>query len=114
MASSDWLALFPEAELTNLLASHSDHSPILLQSDPAMRTNFKYTFKFENLWLKEEDIGEVVEAGWSREACVEVTEKVEACADELQRWSRRKRVRLKEEVEACSEEMENLRSKTDQ
>jgi hypothetical protein len=28
MASNDWLAFFLEAELTNVLASHSDHSPI--------------------------------------------------------------------------------------
>ncbi|PNX81632.1 endonuclease/exonuclease/phosphatase family protein, partial [Trifolium pratense] len=37
MASSDWLALFPEVKLTNLVASHSDHSPILLQTDPVRR-----------------------------------------------------------------------------
>ncbi|MCH80176.1 hypothetical protein A2U01_0000939, partial [Trifolium medium] len=114
MASSDWLALFPEVKLINLLASHSDHSPILLQTDPMLRTNFTFSFKFENLWLKEEDVGEVVEKGWCREACVEVTERVEACADELQRWGKRRRMRFKEEVEACCEEMENLRGRTDQ
>ncbi|GAU25945.1 hypothetical protein TSUD_16830 [Trifolium subterraneum] len=31
MASTSWLQLFPQVRLTNLLASHSDHSPILLQ-----------------------------------------------------------------------------------
>ncbi|GAU51576.1 hypothetical protein TSUD_414250 [Trifolium subterraneum] len=31
MASTSWLQLFPQVRLTNLLASYSDHSPILLQ-----------------------------------------------------------------------------------
>jgi hypothetical protein len=113
MASSDWLALFPEVKLTNLLASHSDHSPILLHTSPIVRTKNTYSFKFENLWLQEEDVGEVVARGWCKEDCVEVLDRVETCADELQRWGRRKRLRFKEEVEACSGEMEFLRGKTD-
>ncbi|WJX92273.1 hypothetical protein P8452_73938 [Trifolium repens] len=113
MASSDWLALFPEVKLTNLLASHSDHSPILLHTNPVLRIHNNYSFKFENLWIQEEDVGEVVEMGWCKEACLEVTDRVEACADELQRWGRRKRMRFKEEMEACSAEMEMLRGKLD-
>jgi hypothetical protein len=62
--------------------------------------------------LKEEDVGEVVEMGWRKETCAEVTDRVEACVDELQRWGRRKRMRFKEEV--CSEEMENLRGRLDE
>jgi hypothetical protein len=31
MTNSLWLARYPNVKLTNLLASHSDHSPILLQ-----------------------------------------------------------------------------------
>ncbi|GAU47118.1 hypothetical protein TSUD_98950 [Trifolium subterraneum] len=31
MASTSWLQLYPQVRLSNLLASHSDHSPILLQ-----------------------------------------------------------------------------------
>ncbi|GAU37344.1 hypothetical protein TSUD_395250 [Trifolium subterraneum] len=31
MVSSSWLQLFPQVRLSNLLASHSDHTPILLQ-----------------------------------------------------------------------------------
>jgi predicted DNA-binding protein len=78
------------------------------------RTKYSYSFKFENLWLKEEDIGVGVELGWCKEASTEVTDRVEACADELHRWGRRKSTRFKEEVEACTEEMENLRGRLDE
>jgi hypothetical protein len=62
--------------------------------------------------LKEEDVGEVVEMGWHKDTCAEVTERVEACADELQQWGRRKRMRFKEELKGCCTEMESLRGNT--
>ncbi|XP_058764159.1 uncharacterized protein LOC131637577 [Vicia villosa] len=34
LADPGWLHLFPVAKLTNLVATHSDHSPILLCCDP--------------------------------------------------------------------------------
>jgi hypothetical protein len=113
MASTDWLTLFPEVKLTNLLASHSDHSPILLQTSQQPRVFHNYSFKFENSWLKEDDIIDVVESGWCKDPYAEVTEKVFSCADELQRWGRIKRIRFKEDVKACSTEMELLRGDHD-
>ncbi|MCH84488.1 putative non-LTR retroelement reverse transcriptase, partial [Trifolium medium] len=34
-------------------------------TDLVHRTKYTHSFKFENLWLKEEDVGEVVETGWA-------------------------------------------------
>ncbi|MCH96052.1 endonuclease/exonuclease/phosphatase family protein [Trifolium medium] len=42
MANSKWLMIYQSAKLLNLLASHSDHSPILLQNSPLIR-NGKHT-----------------------------------------------------------------------
>jgi hypothetical protein len=67
MANSLWLLRYSNVKLTNLLASHSDHSPILLQNSPMTRSEGVYSFRFENSWLKEEDIGEVVDEGWGRD-----------------------------------------------
>jgi endonuclease/exonuclease/phosphatase family metal-dependent hydrolase len=63
LVSSDWLAIFPNAKLRNILSSHSDHSPILLHYSPVVTRNLKHDFKFENSWLLEEDIGDVVHDG---------------------------------------------------
>ncbi|GAU10125.1 hypothetical protein TSUD_418540, partial [Trifolium subterraneum] len=67
MASTSWLQLFPQVRLTNLLASYSDHSPILLQCRPIIRTHINHSFRFENSWLKEPDLEEVVVEGWGGE-----------------------------------------------
>ncbi|KAK2449324.1 hypothetical protein QL285_008530 [Trifolium repens] len=113
MANSSWLMLFPEVKLRNLLVSHSDHSPILLQNSPLTENGATYTFRFENMWLKEEDVEEVVEDGWGRERGVEITSRTTRCAEKLKRWGRRKRMKFKQEVEECREEMERLRGRHD-
>jgi hypothetical protein len=112
MATSSWLMMFPEVKLRNLNASHSDHSPILLQNSSVSSHEYHHTFRFENMWLKEEDVDEVVEEGWGREG-VEITHRISRCADKLKRWGRRKRTKFKQEVEECSMAMEQLRGRND-
>jgi hypothetical protein len=109
MADSKWLMTYPNVKLLNLLTSHSDHSPILLQNSPVVRSGRTYSFRFENSWLKEDDVEEVVMDGWGRERGVDIMAKSSRCADKLQGWGRRKRMRFKQEVNECSAELERLR-----
>jgi hypothetical protein len=108
MANSLWLLRYFNVKLTNLLASHSDHSPILLQNSPITRSEGVYSFRFKNSWLKEEDIGEVVDEGWGRDRGCDILCRTARCAEKLSRWGRRKRMRFKQEVGECREEMERL------
>ncbi|XP_058761720.1 uncharacterized protein LOC131635127 [Vicia villosa] len=59
-----WLQLFPNVKLLNLIASHSDHSPIMLDCDPKQHVKRNFTFRFENKWLNEVGITETVQDGW--------------------------------------------------
>jgi hypothetical protein len=95
MANSNWLALHPETKLVNIIASHSDHNPILLHTAHAVRSWNNYTFRFENGWLKEEDIGEIVEDVWGRSSEPDITTKVTRCVEKLCRWGRRKKLKFK-------------------
>jgi len=69
MGNSQWVQHFPEVKLTNFLTFHSDHSPILLDIIPTVRQRYNYSFKFENSWLLEDDIEEVVVDGWGGIMC---------------------------------------------
>jgi endonuclease/exonuclease/phosphatase family metal-dependent hydrolase len=113
MANSEWLVMYPETKLVNIITSHSDHNPILLHTSPATRNWNNYTFRFENGWLKEDDIGEVVKEGWGRRGETDIIHRVSRCADKLCRWRRRKRMKFKHEVAPCGEEMERLRGNND-
>ncbi|GAU34086.1 hypothetical protein TSUD_255820 [Trifolium subterraneum] len=113
LASSEWLSIFPNAKLINLLSSHSDHSPILLQCSPAIKQQYKYEFRFENNWLKEDDIEEVVNEGWDVGDGIEITQRLTHCAEKLQRWGRRKKKKFKEEIMEIEADMERLRNMND-
>jgi hypothetical protein len=109
MANSQWLMTYPGVKLVNLISSHSDHSPILLQNSFVISNGRTYSFRFENSWLKEEDIDEVVQESWGREHGAYIISRTSRCAEKLKWWGRRKRMRFKQEVVECSEEMERLR-----
>jgi hypothetical protein len=113
LASSDWLTKFPNAKLRNILSSHSDHSPILLHCSPVVQQQYKHDFRFENSWLLEEDIGEVVHEGWNDGNGLEITHRLTHCADKLQRWGRKKKRRFKDEILEHEAKMERLRDKGD-
>ncbi|CAJ2637965.1 unnamed protein product [Trifolium pratense] len=85
MASTSWLHLFPDVRLFNLLASHSDHSPILLQCSPTITVRFNGSFRFENKWLKEPDLEETVIDGWGANDNIAIVNRVARCANKLQR-----------------------------
>jgi hypothetical protein len=81
----------------------------LLQNSPLITNGRTYSFHFENSWLKEEDIDEVVEEGWVREHRANITNITSRWAEKLKWWGRRNRIRFKQEVAECSEKMERLR-----
>jgi hypothetical protein len=91
MGNSEWLQRFPEVKLTNFHTSHSDHTPILLDTIPTVRQTYDYSFKFENSWILEDDIKEVMVDGWGRTRGLELGDRVLNCSTKLESWGRRKR-----------------------
>lgn len=55
-----WSELFLNAKLLNLVAPVSDHTPILVYSDPAVVMRRQRTFRFENKWLQEPDLRSIM------------------------------------------------------
>ncbi|XP_058783388.1 uncharacterized protein LOC131658070 [Vicia villosa] len=57
--------------------------------EPIQRYRHKsYSFRFENSWLKEEELQEVVSKGWNVEAEVDVLQRISNCALELSSWNK--------------------------
>ncbi|GAU35928.1 hypothetical protein TSUD_69610 [Trifolium subterraneum] len=91
-----------------------DHSPILLQCKPIIRTQINHSFRFENSWLKEPNLEDVVIEGWGGRENLEVVDRVSICANKLQRWGKTKRIRFKEEIDECVRRMNELRGNQDE
>ncbi|XP_058762257.1 uncharacterized protein LOC131635640 [Vicia villosa] len=113
LTTSTWLELFPESKLVNLIASHSGHSPIILYCDPVQRNSKKHTFRFENYWLNEEGITEVVKNGWRRGENHEVQQRLSFCAEDLGRWNLNRNRENKDELQRYKNVMEQYRGDQD-
>lgn len=83
MVTSDWMDCFPGCQLHNLVVSVSDHSPILLRLQEQERMPFYKRFKFENCWLEEPDIEEVVAFGWNKDVSANLLSKTYHCVADL-------------------------------
>lgn len=108
MVLEEWLSLFPNATLDNLIASISDHTHILLNCEIQVRPCFKRSFKFENSWLVEPDIVEVVEHGWLKEEQDSILARLDGCVEELAKLGRGLRNRFREDIEKTKKELEVL------
>lgn len=69
-------------------SSISDDSPILLVTENQPSRYFvPRRFKFENHWLVEEDIEEIVKHSWPTATSINVEQKLEMCVRNLDEWS---------------------------
>lgn len=93
------MSAIPNSKPTNLIASHYDHSPILLSCDTVQINRSRYLFLFEKNWLKEDGIKDVVCNGWNFEKQVEVVKILSYCAENLEKWSKNIRWSRKDDIE---------------
>lgn len=63
MANSSWWSMFRDVSLHNLVARITDQSPLLVQCTTIPNEVYRNHFKFENSWLQELDLSDVVHHG---------------------------------------------------
>ncbi|CAN0884567.1 hypothetical protein LINGRAHAP2_LOCUS14879 [Linum grandiflorum] len=66
LVKADWVKLFPQGVLRNLVAPTSNHSPIILLTTTNIHGRRRWKFRFENAWRREEPIRPLVEDVWNR------------------------------------------------
>ena len=47
-----WCLLYPDAKVSHLTRCHSDHCPILLQTNPIRQLHLTRPFKFQSFWCR--------------------------------------------------------------
>lgn len=62
-ATFDWLDIFPKFKLSNGVVAKSNHSLILLQLDASKKVSFCKKIRFENSWLLELELNDVIHHG---------------------------------------------------
>lgn len=108
MVSPSWSALFPNAKLSNLIATISDHSPILLNYRDKVFLPSTRRFKFENAWLLEDGIDDIVHGSWYLSGRNTLLDKLKGCADDIQVWGRGIHSKFRLDINRCKNKLADL------
>ena len=93
MALSTWIEVFVGAVVTHLAVQNSDHCPFILDIPNGLRVQReKKIFRFEAMWVKDEQCKGIVEQSWGDVVAEEslmfqVVEKLKGCRASLIGWS---------------------------
>ena len=61
----NWCLLYPNAKVTHLTRCHSDHCPVLLESNPNRSLHLNRPFRFQSFWLTDLTFPAVVNHAWN-------------------------------------------------
>ncbi|XP_078156078.1 uncharacterized protein LOC144551855 [Carex rostrata] len=105
--STEWNNKYPNSQQSALPNTSSDHCPVLYTAT----TNFKKTnvFRFENMWLKNQDLEEVVSNAWNTNQPAhtpkQLHDKLMATQRQIRIWAKEKVGHIKKQIKACREYM---------
>ncbi|XP_043812758.1 uncharacterized protein LOC122723715 [Manihot esculenta] len=64
-SNATWDARFPDAISSNLVAPVFDHTPLLIETVGTQVREANRRFRFDNSWLEDDELGEVVLTSWA-------------------------------------------------
>ena len=111
LVNVSWLNLFSNAKLNNLVAPISDHSPIELITVDKFSCVYKHRFRFENGWLKEDELDFVVSNAWRSPHAASLTDKIHTCSFALKEWGQKHAFKFKNKIYHYKRCIEQYRDK---
>lgn len=113
LANQEWRGLFPAATVTVLEVSTSDHLPLFLEVNQKMYVHKARKFRFENMWIKENQCLQLVKESWDEMVGKTIVEKVEYVCLKLEEWGGGKIKELRDKIQGYRKEMRKFRSRRD-
>ncbi|XP_023925933.1 uncharacterized protein LOC112037354 [Quercus suber] len=90
-ATSDWIDMFGEVRVNQLVDSSSDHCALYIADPRAPNLPHTRHFHFEVMWAKNEECKDIIEGAWCSVGNVNTSEgmvaALNACATDLKAWS---------------------------
>ena len=81
-----WCLLYPDAKVSHLTRCHSDHCPILLQTNPIRQLHLTRPFKFQSFWLSDPSFPNVVKQAWQQPR--NLLEAIEVFSSQASIWNK--------------------------
>ncbi|CAM8991132.1 unnamed protein product [Rhodiola kirilowii] len=111
LANNAWRRLFPDAQVSHISATSSDHAIILLHSMVKARKSMNNCFRFEPMWIRNEELGDIVAAAWSNRGEMDTTlaNKLHRCSKILSRWNSESFGKVGKRIRELEGELESVR-----
>ncbi|XP_041027060.1 uncharacterized protein LOC121267278 [Juglans microcarpa x Juglans regia] len=111
--------MFEKAKVEGLIASSSDHVPIMLyvRQDRRFGSRRQYSFKFEASWIKENECEEVIKTAWvdttqcAKEPLVSVQKMLRECGGKLSSTFRRRDGERCQDIELLNKKIKELQDR---
>lgn len=97
-----------------MLTIESDHTALRLSLYDNYRPVQHRGFKFENAWLREEDLHQIVENSWVEAAGDDIVSRLSYCAASIDVWGKGLRSKYRDEICSLQGELEALRPRSDE
>ena len=113
IANISWRLAYPKATLTHLGAIGSDHTPIVLDTNP--QSSFAHRpFRFEVAWLRDERCASVIDSAWNDEhggsEFTRLCKKQAATRDALKKWNKEVFRKCQERINAILKRIKEIQS----
>ncbi|XP_074346881.1 uncharacterized protein LOC141685690 [Apium graveolens] len=113
-ATSTWRSLFPSAEIIVHEVSTSDHMPLCLQLNRQVYMPRSKRFRFENMWIQENECRNIIQECWNGEHSCDIMHKMARCCVKLEEWEGGMIKELKLKMSNYRREMQRLRARRDE
>lgn len=113
-ANKDWIDLFPSAVVQVHEISTSDHKPIFLQLNRRVYMPKERRFRFENLWIRENECRNIIQECWNKRGAYDLMGKLNECCLKLEKWGGGVVKHLKTKLQFYRKEMKRMSSRRDE
>ena len=118
VASTSWMHCFPNALVTNLETTESDHSPILIQT-AGMDVKLVRPFRFLSAWVSDRDSFKVVDEAWNTQVRTgkeyfQMSQRIQATSKALKSWNKEHFGLVHENIKLLEDELRDLQTMEDQ
>jgi hypothetical protein len=113
VASHSWTALYPDAKLTHIVSSRSDHFPLLLECERDQRQqSVTHQKRYEHMWERDPALPLVIEEAWAGlPVCSNLTDlvqKVKETREHLHVWSTKNFGKVTKEISKKRNQLKKL------
>lgn len=113
LATTMWNNMFPSAEIIVHEASTSDHPPLYVQLNKQVYVPRVKRFRFENMWIQEDECRNIVEGCWNGGEYNDIMDKMAFCCAKLEEWGGGMLKNLKLKLSNYRKEMQRMRTRRD-